>query len=334
MLLTITIPSHNATHYLEAAIRSIMAEPEFGRDVELSISDNSPSQATTELYLNQYQGNPAIQHHRSLESNSLDANVNRSVELATGTYVWIFGDDDLIVPGVLACLLPFLEEKQPDLVVLNSQSFQGDDTIEASRVPAGLRAVYLPEHSDAFLQDLGGYLTYVGGILVRRELWLQHYNRSTIGSFFAHIDAVCSIKRGRSAHYFAHPAIRMRMHSQTWTSKAFLIWYCLYPQLIWSLPGYGAAAKQAVIPRLPIHSPRRMLAARAYGRLDLPVWRQVIRPSRDVAPAFKAFTLLLCLLPRGLFIKLYRLVILRLRSRHSRGFSPTLALSQLQPTRS
>jgi hypothetical protein len=77
-----------------------------------------------------------------------------------------------------------------------------------------------------------------------------------------------------------------------------------------------------------------MLAARAYGRLNLPVWRQVIRPSREVAPAFKAFTLLLCLLPRGLFSQLYRLVILRLRRRHSRGFSPALALSQLQPTRS
>ena len=334
MLLTIAIPSHNATHYLEEAIRSIMAEPEFGRDVDLSISDNSPSHSTLELYQSQYQGNRAIQHQRSLEYDSLDANVNRAVELATGTYVWIFGDDDVIVPGVLAHLLPFLEEKQPDLVVLNSQSFQGNDTIETSRVPAGVRAAYLPEQSDAFLQDLGGYLTYVGGILVRRELWLQHYNRRTIGSFFAHIDAVCATKRGRSAHYFAHPAIRMRMHSQTWTSKAFLIWNCLYPELIWSLPGYGSAAKQAVIPRRPIHSPRRMLAARAYGRLNLQVWRQVIRSSREVASVFKAFTLLLCLLPRGLFSQLYRLVILRLRRRHSRGFSPALALSQLQPTRS
>jgi len=334
VLLTIAIPSHNETHYLDEAIRSIMAEPEFGRDVDLSISDNSPSQATTELHQNRYQGNPAIHHHRSLDYDSLDANVNRAVELATGTYVWIFGDDDLIVPGVLARLLPLLKEKQPDLVVLNSQSFHGDETIEASRVPAGVRAVYLPEQSDAFLQDLGGYLTYVGGILVRRELWLQHYNRSIIGSFFAHIDAVCAIKRGRSAHYFAHPAIRMRMHSQTWTSKSFLIWNCLYPQLIWSLPGYGAAAKQAVIPRRPIHSPRRMLAARAYGRLNLPMWQQVIAPSPEVASPFKLFTLVLALLPRGLFSQLYRFVILRLRRRHTLGFSPQLALSQLQPTRS
>ena len=333
MLLTIAIPSHNATHYLDEAIRSILAEPEFGLNVDLSISDNSSSESTTELIRSRYQGNPAIQHHRSLAYDSLDANVNRAVELARGTYVWIFGDDDLIVPGALARLLPFLEKKQPDLVVLNSQSFHGDETIEASRVPAGVQDVYLPEQSGAFLQDLGGYITYVGGILVRRELWLQHYNRSTIGSFFAHIDAVCAIKRGRSAHYFTYPAIRMRVHSQTWTRKSFLIWNSLYPDLIWSLPGYSAGAKQAVIPRWPMHSPRRMLGARAYGSLNLTVWRQVIRSSCEVAPASKAFTLLLCLLPRGLFSQLYRLVILCLRRRHTRGFSPALALSNLQPPR-
>jgi len=334
MLLTIAIPSHNTTHYLEDAVGSIMAEPEFGHNVDLSISDNSLNQDTTELYQDQYQDNPSIHHYRSLEYDSLDANVNRAVELASGTYVWIFGDDDLIVPGVLGQLLTFLEENQPDLVVLNSESFQGNNTIEVSRVPAGVLDVYLPEQSNAFLHDLGGYLTYVGGILVRRELWLQHYNRSAIGSFFAHIDVVCAIKRGRCAHFFPHPAIRMRMHSQTWTSKAFLIWNFLYPQLIWSLPGYSPASKAGVIPLRPIHSPRRMLAARAYGSLNLSVWRQVIRASSEVEPAFKAFTLVLSLLPRGLFSQLYRWMILLLRSRHTRGFSPALALSQLQPTRS
>ena len=165
-------------------------------------------------------------------------------------------------------------------------------------------------------------------------MWLQCYHHRTIGSFFAHIDAVCAVKIGRYAHFFNQPAIRMRMHSQTWTSKAFLIWNCLYPELIWNLPGYCDAAKRAVIPRRPMHSPRRMLAARAYGSLNLAVWRQVIRASSQVVPVSKAFTLMLCLLPRELFSRLYRFVILRLRRRHTRGFSPALALSQLQSTRS
>ena len=332
MLLTIVIPSHNSTHYLDQAVQSIIAEPEFGRDVDLSISDNSLSDSTSELYQLKYKGNSAINYHRSLEYDSLDANVNRAVELGSGTYVWIFGDDDLIVPGLLTPLLTLLIEKQPDIVVLNSQSFHGHQIIESSRVPPGVSTVYFADQSDEFLKDLGGYLTYVGCILVRRELWLKYHDPTTIGTFFAHIDAICSIKRDRSAHYFPQPAIRMRLHSQTWTSKSFLIWNCFYPELIWRLDGYGNSAKQAVIPPRPIHSPRRMLAARAYGSLNLSVWRQVIFYSSNVKPAFKVFTLILCCLPRRLFRELYRLFILRLRSSHTTGFSPALALSQLEPT--
>jgi len=330
VLLTIAIPSHNSTHLLEQAICSITAEPGFGVDVDLSISDNSLTEETSELCSRKYSTNTAIHYHRSVEYNSLDANVHRAVELATGTYVWIFGDDDLIVPNVLPKLLAFLEETQPDLVVLNSQSFHADFVIERSRMRQGLPSVYLSEQSDTFLQDLGGYLTYVGGILVRRELWLKHYDPSKLGSFFAHLHAVCAIKLGRSAHLFSSPAIKMRMNSQTWTSQSFLIWSCLYPKLIWNLPGYGDLAKQSVIPRQPIHSPRRMLAARAYGSLTTSVWRQVIAPSSDIVLTAKILTFSLCLLPQALLAHLYRIVIFKLRRSQTVNFSPALALFQLR----
>lgn len=329
MLLTIAIPSHNATHYLEEAIESILKEPEFGRDVDLCISDNSLSEATTELYRNRYQSNPAIQHHRSLPYDSLDANVNRAVELATGTYVWSFGDDDLIEPGILARLVMFLQHHQPDLVVLNSSSFHHNAVIEPSRVAVGVHSRYGPHDDNAFLRDLGGYLTYIGAILVRRDLWLQHYDPTKIGSFFAHLAALAALKRGRTVHYFSEPAIRMRMHSQTWKAQAFQIWHRYLPELIWTLPGYSADAKTAVIPHHPINSPRRMLAARAYGRLHLAVWREAVASAADASLAAKGFTLLLCLLPQAWFAQLYRLLITRWRSQHSLAFSPALALSQL-----
>ena len=334
MLLTIAIPSHNATHYLHEAIRSIITEPEFGRAVNISISDNSISNSSTELIQKYYRNYSAIRHHRSTEYSSLDANVNRSVELASGTYVWIFGDDDLIVPGALSKLVSFLEEKKPELLVVNSQSFHDSRIIETSRVSPDVKPIYGLDQSNDFLRDLGSYLTYVGGIVVRRDLWLEHYDHTAIGSYFAHIKAVCSIKLECRAHFFAHPSIRMRMHSQTWTSKTFLIWNCHYPDLIWSLPDYSDSAKQSVIPRCPIHSPRRMLASRAYGSLHLNSWRVVIFPSHSVNFIFKIYTFLLCMFPRLLFRQLYISFLICFRNRHTRVFSPALALSQLRYTRS
>ena len=329
MLLTVAIPSHNSTDLLYAAINSLALDPSFGLRFDICISDNSIDDNTNKLCLDKYSTNPNIHYYRSVDCVSLDENVNKVVELSRGTYVWIFGDDDLLVPGVLNHLLDFLAVSNPDLVILNSQSFFSDQTIEISRLPPGVQSVYTPAESNDFLADLGGYLTYVGSILVRRDLWVQYYDHGQIGSYFAHISAVCAIKQGRSAHVFSTPIIRMRMHSQTWTNRSFLIWNSYFPNLIWSLPGYSMQAKVSVSPLRPIHSPLRMIAARAYGTLSTSVWAQVILPSRDVAPIFKLYTLFLSLLPRLPFRVLYRFHIILFRNRHTRRFSPALALSQL-----
>ena len=72
-----------------------------------------------------------------------------------------------------------------------------------------------------------------------------------------------------------------------------------------------------------------MLAARAYGRLNLAVWREAVAPYGDAGLVAKGFTLMLCLLPQAWFARLYRLIITRWRGQHSLAFSPALALSQL-----
>jgi hypothetical protein len=196
-------------------------------------------------------------------------------------------------------------------------------------VPEAALRVYGPDEDDAFLLDLGGYLTYVACIVIRKRLWLEYFRPEMVGTYFAHIDAICRAKRGRSAHYMPQPGISMRLHSQTWTARHFEIWNVLYPAVIWGLDGYSDRAKQCVIPRHPMKSPRRILAGRAYGRFNLEICRTVLMRSSDVNGLVKLFGLLIALLPREWFRWLYILFIRFGRSKHSRGFSPELALAQL-----
>ena len=108
VLLTISIPAHNKSFLLDEAISSIIKEKEFANDINLTISDNSLNSDIKKLYLSKYSKNKAIKLFDSKEFKCLDSNVNRSVEIASGKYVWIFGDDDIIVPGILSELIPFL----------------------------------------------------------------------------------------------------------------------------------------------------------------------------------------------------------------------------------
>ena len=60
-------------------------------------------------------------------------------------------NNDVGPKRVLTAVIPFIKKNDPDLVILNSQSFTGSKTIEESRMPSGIRSIYFPEQNDLFL---------------------------------------------------------------------------------------------------------------------------------------------------------------------------------------
>lgn len=330
-LLSIVIPSANRTELLDAAIRSILAEPGFDGLCEICIADGSPGDATETLVRSKYgESGKVIYRRRGPEELSLDEGVNKAVCIANGEYAWIFGDDDLIVEGFLQQLLDYLQQARPDVLILNSRSFQDSEVVEESRVPLAGARIYGPMENDAFLSDLGGYLTYVGGIVIKKSLWAECWRREAAGTYFAHIDAVCRAKIGRSAHYLPQPGISMRLHFQTWTARHFEIWNVHYPAVIWGLASYADHAKRTVIPRAPLKSLNRILASRAYGRFDFLIWKNILRPSKHSNAFIKLAGLAILLLPREFFRLLYVLSIRSGLRKKTSSFSPNLALAQLE----
>lgn len=328
-LLSIAIPSNNRTELLDQALRSILAEPGFDERCEVCVSDNSRGTLTESMIGEKYASTPRFIYRRSLDAPSLDENVNQVITLAQGEYAWVFGDDDLIVPGFLAELVDYLERAAPDILLVNSRSFQHSGVVEVARVPQTELGIYGPAEDNAFLADFASYLTYVPCLVIRRSLWLEHFRPSKVGTFFAHIDAVYRAKHGHSAHFLPQPGIAMRMHFQTWATWHFEIWNIHFPAVIWGLEGYSDEAKSAVIPRFPLRSLKRILGSRAYGRFDLKIWRAVLLPSPNTTGTVKFLGYIIAMLPREMFRLLYIAFIRLRRNRHSRGFSPELALAQL-----
>lgn len=329
VLLSIVIPSNNRTELLDEAIQSILSETGFDERCEICISDNSSGHATEQLVNLKYAGIGKMIYRRSLDAPSLDENVNKVVSLASGEYVWFFGDDDLIVPGFLSGLLDYLQKSSPAILVLNSRSFQNSRFVETSRVPESGIRIYSPSENDSFLKDFAGYLTYVACIVIRKNLWVEYFQHEMVGTYFAHIDTVYRAKLGRSAHYLPYPGISMRLQTQTWTGRHFEIWNSFFPAVIWGLDGYTYEAKQSVIPREPMKSLKRILASRAYGRFNFGIWQTVLMPSKVTNGFVRWGGLLIALLPREFFRLLYILLIRFGRRKHSREFSPELALAQL-----
>jgi glycosyltransferase involved in cell wall biosynthesis len=329
-LISIVIPSHNRTDLLEEAIVSIKTELTWNSDCELCISDNSIGDETENLIRTKYSGSSQIIYRRTLDAPSQDENVNMAVSMASGEYVWVFGDDDLIEKDFLAELITYLKSRSPDIAILNSSSFQEQSQIEGSRQTVDRLIVYEPDDNDLFLADQGGYLTYLGCIVIRKKLWEKYWRSEKIGTFFSHIDAVCRAKIGHTAHCLPSPAIKMRMHRQTWSAKHFEIWNIYYPEVIWELDNYSLQAKQNVIQRYPLKSVRRILASRAYGRFNLKIFKSILLPAKDSSWIVKIVGFFIAAIPRDFFRWLYIAYIFIFRNKHTVSFSPKLALAQLQ----
>ena len=78
---------------------------------------------------------------------------------------------DLIEENFLAELITYLKSNSPDIVILNSSSFQEQGQVEFSRRVSDSLIVYKPDDNDLFLTDQGSYLTYVGCVVIRKKLW-------------------------------------------------------------------------------------------------------------------------------------------------------------------
>ena len=75
---------------LDEAIQSIITDPSWNLDCELCISENSKGDGTKNLIQTKYSDKYQIVYRRSLDSPSLDENINMAISMARGKYVWIF----------------------------------------------------------------------------------------------------------------------------------------------------------------------------------------------------------------------------------------------------
>lgn len=102
MRLTIYVPTFRRSE-LDVCLASII--PQLTNEVELIVSDNDPQQFAKNISLRYPQAQYSNRHY-NIEG---DPNVLRGLACGSGEYVWVFGDDDTMLPGAIETLLPILD---------------------------------------------------------------------------------------------------------------------------------------------------------------------------------------------------------------------------------
>lgn len=272
--LSICIPTLNRGSYIGETLESIVSQFEDG--VEVVIVDGG-STDETEQVVNSYQDAfPSIRYLKkdSTEKNpsneGFDRDCNHAVEQARGKYCWLMTDDDLLMPGALRKVLSELE-KSFALLVASVEVRNKDLTkVLTPRRPEYLNdQTFQPANWNEFAAKVGRHLTFVGAVIIDRELWLSRNREKYYGTGFVHVGAIFDEPIVKDVLVIAAPLVTIRFGNAQWSNRAFQIWMFGWPELIWSFTTISSEAKRAITPKEPWKDFKTLLLERAFGTYSL-----------------------------------------------------------------
>ena len=168
-LLTIAIPTYNRCRNLAFLLEQLAPQLRNEPRVELLISDNCSPDDTLRTVDHFVKEGLSCRILRNQQNIGADLNFLQCFDLAEGRYLWICGDDDVILPGSLATLLNHLEAREVDIVYLAPFGFIEDPGERRVANPAP-RAREFTDVS-AFIHAVGlrGDLALITACIVNRE---------------------------------------------------------------------------------------------------------------------------------------------------------------------
>ena len=171
-LLTIAIPTFNRSRYLGRLLDSLSYQ--LGSvDIELLISDNASSD-NTQAVLEDFRVRELVFRSLLNQTNlGADGNIAQCFTEASGRYVWIIGDDDIVLPGALATLVALLAQDEYDIVHLRGRPTIADHNDKGkSRAPR----IEIIEDVCIFTRKTHVYLTFISGNIINKQrvLSLSH----------------------------------------------------------------------------------------------------------------------------------------------------------------
>lgn len=168
-LLTIAIPTFNRASYLDVCLEHISRQmSDNGNLMEILVSNNCSTDNTKEV-VEKYIGiGVPITYVENCENIGAERNVIQCYKLSSGKYVYIIGDDDLLLDGSLKKILQVLTADEYGMLFLNSYGFTDDYLAERpGKCGSGVLVFTDPEQ---YLKKVHYWITFLSGNIVNRGL--------------------------------------------------------------------------------------------------------------------------------------------------------------------
>ncbi len=226
-LLSICIPTFNRAALLDVCLAGVLPQvAALVNEVECVVSDNASSDATQRILAKYHSQFPFLRVSRNASNIGIIGNITKVVsELATGEFVWLLGDDDVMTVGAVERLIKRLHlSPTVDLVAFNVGYNDGSGRPTSQQAMGGVAwettktlrqtAVNGEFPFEQLFEGPCADLTAMYSLALRRCLWTQHYPVastaepfSSVESTYPHAAIIAQHMPGKPAGLIAEPAV-------------------------------------------------------------------------------------------------------------------------------
>ena len=250
-----------------------------GEEVEIVVLDGASTDNTGEVVARLQALHPFIRYVFQEKNGGVDRDYDMAVGLAQGEYCWLMSDDDLVKPGAVDLVLRAIS-REPSLIIVNADLWNVDFSvrIDARRLLFEHDRSYGPSEFERLFEETSAYLTYIGAVVIRRDVWQSRPREPWLGSYFIHVGVIFQERLPGEALVISQPLVGIRFGNTQWRPKEFEIRMIRWPELIWALPAIPEALRSRVYRRAPWRSFKSLLFYRAKGTYDMNDYRRWIEP--------------------------------------------------------
>ena len=315
-LLSMCIATRNRSKYIGQTLDNILEQ--CGKEVEVVVVDGASTDDTGTIVKKRAAVSSVLKYFPQSTNSGIDGDYDKAVAFARGRYCWLMSDDDLLIPGAMEQILSACRE-EPDAVIVDAEVRTADlsKTLVSRRLGFSGNRHYGSEESEKLFIECGQHLNFIGGLVVRRELWLKRERKPYYGSEFIHVGVIFQAPLLGGVIAIGNPLVSIRYGVGNWTSRSFQVWMFKWPALIWSFDWMTESARAAVCHRRPWQRPIDLMLYRAKGWYSWKEFTQLVLP--EAWPFWRALLPgVIALLP-GRFLNMAALMHAWLSSRDRRG---------------
>lgn len=273
-LLSICIATYNRASHIGETLDSIITQ--ISDEVEIVVVDGASTDNTKEVMHDYVQRCGQIRYIRLPVKGGVDQDYNQAVEFAEGEYCWLFTDDDVLKAGAIEQVLVEMS-KGHSLIVVNSEVWNQDFStlIFEKHLADRAQTVYQSNEFNDFFQHCVTYLSYIGAVVIKKNIWKERDKVSYWGTEFVHIGVIFQKLLPATIRVIKSPLIKIRYGNAQWSSRKFEIWMIKWPGLLWSFDIISQASKQKLIAREPWRNLKLLFVYRSLSAFNIAVLQKL-----------------------------------------------------------